>query len=161
MPFYIVPGDLILGALLLAPFSFDTYKQMVAGAVGGGFVPWQAGASTSIGRLQVILGREVGVHFYGFLSGSQQIRMSNPNLPYKQLTELVDLRTIQVEAPIIEWRPFRLFTADQSTRLVVQFYGAVDIPVYWKSNNVPPVQHNLPANWAVGFRGTFDWRYYY
>jgi hypothetical protein len=161
MPFYIIPGDLILGALLIAPFSFDTYQQMVAGAVAGGFIPWQAGASTSIGRLQFVLGREVSVHFYGFMSGSQKIRMSNPNLPYRQLSELVDLRTIQVEAPIIEWRPFRIFTADQSTSLVVQFYGALDVPVYWRSNNVPPAQHNLPTNWAIGFRGTFDWRYFY
>ncbi len=161
MPFYIIPGDLILGALLIAPFSFDTYQQMVAGAVGGGFIPWQAGASTSIGRLQLVLGRELGVHFYGFLSGSQKIRMSNPNLPYRQLSELIDLRTIQIEAPIIEWRPFRIFTVDQSTSMVVQFYGAVDVPVYWRSNNIPPAQHNLPTNWAVGLRGTFDWRYYY
>ncbi len=161
MPFYLLPGDLILGALLVAPFSFDTYQQMVVTAVGGGLIPWQAGVSTSIGRLQFVLGREVGVHFYGFLSGGQQIRMSDPTLPGRQLSELVDARTIQIEVPIFEWRPFRTFSLDQSSSMIVQVYGAVDVPVYWRSNSVPPTPLDLPTNVAVGVRGAFDWRFYY
>jgi hypothetical protein len=160
MPFYLLPGDLILGAIFVAPFSMQTFTQMAVVAGNGGLVPWQAGIATTVGRFQFILGREVGVQFYGFGSGSQKILV-----PYEstnqQAAELLDLRSILVEAPIVEWRPFRTFSVDQSSSMVVQFYGAADIPVYWKSHLTPPTTHDLRTRWGLGLRVAFDWRYYY
>ena len=65
MPFYLVPGDL----LLLAPlyfFSPDDYTDMAVTASNGGLIPWQNGWATRIGRFQFVLGRELGATFYGY-----------------------------------------------------------------------------------------------
>lgn len=161
LPFYVIPGDLILGALLIAPFSLQTYTQMAVVAGNGGVIPWQSGIATDFGRFQFILGREVGVNFYGFGSGSQKILVPYADDQSNQLAELLDLRSIQVEAPIVEWRPFRTFSVDQSSSMVVQFYGAADIPVYWKSHLTPPTTYDLKTRWGLGVRVAFDWRYYY
>ena len=60
MPFYLVPGDL----LLMSPLYFfdpEAYSKMAVTASNGGLIPWQLGMSTRIGRFQFVLGRELGV----------------------------------------------------------------------------------------------------
>ena len=67
MPFYLIPGDL----LLLSPLYFmspTTYQNMAVTAGNGGLIPWQLGWATRFGRFQFVLGREIGVTFYGELS---------------------------------------------------------------------------------------------
>ena len=67
MPFYLIPGDL----LLLSPMYFlspTTYTNMAVTAGNGGLIPWQAGWATRFGRFQFVLGRELGATFYGELS---------------------------------------------------------------------------------------------
>jgi hypothetical protein len=52
MPFYLIPGDL----LLLSPLYFvspETYTGMAVTAGNGGVIPWQAGWATGIGPLPV------------------------------------------------------------------------------------------------------------
>ena len=64
MPFYLVPGDL----LLLSPLYFvspDGYESMAVTAANGGLLRWQLGWATRFGRYQFVLGREIGVTFYG------------------------------------------------------------------------------------------------
>src|SRR6185295_12776957 len=72
MPFYLFPADL----LLLSPIYFvspATYTNMAVVASNGGLIPWQAGIATPIGRFQFVLGRELGVTFYGVLSNDSLI----------------------------------------------------------------------------------------
>ena len=66
MPFWLIPGDLLLAAPLVAPFDMNRYTKMAMRAASGGLIPWQAGLSTFFGRVQFILGREVGVQFFGY-----------------------------------------------------------------------------------------------
>ena len=64
MPFFLIPGDLFL----LSPLYFiapDRYMQMAVTASNGGLIPWQSGWATPIGRFQFVLGRELGVTFFG------------------------------------------------------------------------------------------------
>jgi hypothetical protein len=42
---------------------------MAVTAANGGLIPWQLGWATRFGRFQFVLGREVGVAFYGLQSG--------------------------------------------------------------------------------------------
>jgi hypothetical protein len=55
MPFYVIPGDL----LLMSPLYFidrKTYTNMAVTAANGGLIPWQSGWATAIGRFQLVLG---------------------------------------------------------------------------------------------------------
>jgi hypothetical protein len=64
MPFWLLPGDLLLALPLLA-LAPDTYAKMAVVAANGGLIPWQAGIAPPLGRCQFVLGREVGVALYG------------------------------------------------------------------------------------------------
>ena len=64
MPYYLIPGDL----LFLSPMYFfnpEKYTQLAVTASNGGLFGWQQGWATGIGRFQFVLGRELGVTFYG------------------------------------------------------------------------------------------------
>src|SRR6478735_3342628 len=66
MPFYVIPGDL----LFLSPMYFTNrqkYTELAVTAANGGLLGWQQGYATSIGRFQFVLGRELGITWYGLL----------------------------------------------------------------------------------------------
>lgn len=161
MPYYLIPGDLILGAILIAPFSVTTFTDMAVTASNGGLLSWQSAIATDIGRFQFMFGREVGVHFFGFTKASQEIWMPFKNTNNELLSDLVELRSLLVEAPIIEWRPYRTFSEDQHSSLVVQISGVADVPLYWKSMLRPNATVDLDTRYGLNLRIAFDWRYYY
>jgi hypothetical protein len=73
----------------------------------------------------------------------------------------VALRSLQVELPILEYRPFRAFALAQSSGLLLQFYAGFDTPL--QSSVLFPAGAPKPALRTVGLGGlrvVFDWRYY-
>lgn len=161
MPYYLIPGDLILGAIFIAPFSANTFTDMAVTASNGGLLSWQSAIATDIGRFQFMFGREVGVHFFGFTKASQEIWMPFKNTNNELVSDRVELRSLLVEAPIIEWRPYRAFSEDQHSSLVVQISGVADVPLYWKSMLRPNATVDLDTRYGLNLRIAFDWRYYY
>ena len=157
MPFYVVPFDLLLlSPLYLA--SPDTYKNICVAAGNGGFVPWQAGWATALGRFQIVIGREVGLTFYGLRGADELVAPGDtPGSIW-----LVGVRSTAIELPILEFRPYRQFSANQSSALLVQLFTGVDMP---RGGQVvlPAGAPNVPLHnvWFVGVRVAFDWRYYY
>jgi len=157
MPFWLVPLDLLITSPLffIAP---DTYASMAVTAGLGGLIPWQAGIETGIGRFQFILGREIGLTLYGRGKQKDAILVPIDN----DETALLNFKSIQLDFPIVEYRPFRTFSLDQSSSLVIQLNFGVDIPhnesvVLPEGIETPEL---LPV-WYVGFRAAFDWRYYF
>ncbi|WP_130434929.1 hypothetical protein [Rivibacter subsaxonicus] len=153
MPFYLIPGDL----LLLAPLYFfdpERYTAMAVTAGNGGLIPWQAGWATPIGRFQLVAGRELGVAFYGLRGNDRLLAPGDP-------TQLVELRSTYFDLPILEYRPYRAFASNQSSTVLFQLFVGADVP---RSGNVvsppglPPVE--LKTVWSGGLRLVFDWRYY-
>lgn len=158
MPFYLLPLDLLITAPILLIASPDTYASMAVTAGLGGLIPWQAGIETSIGRFQFILGREFGVAFYGRGETIDAILV-----PIEENeTVLVNYKSTQLDFPILEYRPFRTFSLDQSSSLVTQISVGVDIP-YDETAVLPEGSEtpDLRPVWYVGLRIAFDWRYYW
>jgi hypothetical protein len=157
MPFYVLPADL----LLLSPmylFKPDTYTKMAVTATNGGLLRVQQGIATPLGRFQFVLGRELGVTFYG-LEGDDQLVApgAEPGSPAR----IVSFKSTSFELPIFEFRPYRAFSTNQSSSLMFQFYGGVDIPSDGSVDlpvGAPPV--DLKTIWFLGIRLMFDWRYY-
>jgi len=160
-PFWLIPLDLILTAPFLLPTAPETYTGMAAIAGNGGLIPWQSGIATSFGRFQAILGREIGVSFYGYLKTADRVLIPVGD-PALEEAILLDMRSVQLEFPVLEYRPFRSFSLDQTSSLVVQLYGSVDIPT-GVSNVYPPgyPAPELRSVWQAGVRVAFDWRYYW
>jgi hypothetical protein len=159
MPFYLIPGDL----LLLSPLylvSPKTYQGMAVAAVNGGLIPWQLGWATRFGRFQLVLGREIGVTFHGL--GSREETLLAPGVPPGSGPRVVEFESTYVEVPILEYRPYRSFDTTQSSALMLQLVGGVDIP-NGGSVVYPPgaPRADLDRVYSVGVRLTFDWRRYF
>jgi hypothetical protein len=157
MPFYLLPFDLLITAPILVWAAPDVFQSMAVISANGGLIPWQSGIATPIGRFQFMLGREIGASLYG--SGEQKDGLL---MPIDDSIYLISMKSIQFDFPILEYRPFRHFTLDQSSDLLLQIMFGVDIPYSYSieaPDNAPaPV---LKPVWFVGMRLAFNWRSYF
>lgn len=161
LPYYLIPGDLlVLGPIMMALFP-KSLNKVITTAGQGGLIPWQSGIISPIGRFQFILGREVGVYFYGSVKGVDAFLIPDNTTGSGQLA-LLTMKTTRFEFPFLEYRPVKTFSRKQSASMLVQFYGGVEFPgkVTMKS---PPGIDPLQLNpiWMMGVRLGFDWRYYF
>ena len=161
VPFWLVPFDLLLAAPILGPTDPESFTRMATIAGNGGLIPWQSGLGTSFGRFQFVLGREVGVHLYGYLKSGDRFLIPYGD-PQQQDAVLGNLRSVQLDFPVVEYMPFRRFSTDQSSSVVLQFFGSVDIPVrvteiFPAGTPEPP----LRSVWQAGVRAAFRWRNYF
>ena len=161
LPFWLIPGDLILGAILV-PFAPKTYERMAMAAASGGVIPWQTGLSTPLGRVQLVAGREIGVSFFGYSGGEDQLFVTNPGPAPGLSVTAISLRTIRFDVPLVEVRPFRGFATTQAAAVLIQFGVAFDKPT--KVSVLAPVGAPEPSLRTVNsayIRLAFDWRDYF
>jgi len=159
IPFWLIPGDLLIAGPFLYLFSPMTFKKMAVAAGNGGLIPWQSGLVTPIGRFQFILGREIGVCVYG--SGNGPDKFLIPDVGTQDEQVLTSMYSTQIDFPILEYRPLRTFSSRQSASLVLQISAGLDIP--GKTSVILPENAIIPevkTTWFIGFRLAFDWRYY-
>jgi hypothetical protein len=155
MPFYLLPGDLLLAAPLyfVAP---GAYQKMAVTAANGGLIPWQLGWATRFGRFQFVLGREIGAAFYDSSTAAA------PATTTSTTPILYSFKSTFVDLPVIEFRPYRAFDTRQSAQLIIQLYVGADIPS-GGDVTIPagtPREH-LKTVYSVGLRADFDWRRYF
>jgi hypothetical protein len=156
LPFWLLPFDLIYTApiLLVSPKS---YEKMAIQAANGGLIPWQSGIDTALGRLQFCAGREVGVTFFGYVGGEDQLLVSTDS----GSLVAVSLRSIEVEVSFVELRPLRTFATTQRATLLFQIGGGMDIPS--KVTALYPVgalAPDLKTTYFGYIKLAFDWRGY-
>ena len=158
MPFYLIPGDLLILSPLLA-ISPKTYQSVAVTAVNGGLIPWQLGWATRFGRFQFIAGREIGVAFYG------RQRSGHAAGARRTARQHAAARELQVDVPGLPAAripALRAFDVSQASEVLVQLFYGLDIP---SGGNVilpggaAPVR--LHRESSIGLRVVFDWRRYY
>jgi hypothetical protein len=161
LPYYLIPGDLlVLGPIMMAFFP-KALNKVITTAGQGGLIPWQTGIITPAGRFQFVLGREVGVYFYGATNGVDAFLIPNENDVDNQMS-LISMKTTRLDFPFLEFRPIRTFSRKQSASLLVQFYGGVEIPGKVTMKTTPEANPLKPKTiWMMGIRLGFDWRYYF
>jgi hypothetical protein len=158
MPFYLIPGDL----LLLSPLYFispSAYEDLAVTAVNGGLIPWQLGWATRFGRFQFVLGREIGAAFYGLgRTDTLLVPGVTPDAPPR----VISFKSTYLDFPVLEYRPYRAFDMTQTSEVRVQVFFGVDIP---HGGNVvsPPGAPGVKMQrvYSVGARAVFDWRRYF
>jgi hypothetical protein len=158
LPFWLVPGDMIVAAPILLFASPKSMTKMAVTAANGGLIPWQSGIASPIGRFQFVFGREVGVSLYGIGSRQQDaLLIPNPGSP----SYLVTYRSTKFDFPILEYSPVRTFSLNQSSSLIIQLTAGFDLPqvtsVILPAGEAPP---SLKTTWYGGIRILFDWRRY-
>jgi hypothetical protein len=161
LPFWLIPGDLIIAAPLLL-FAPQTYQQMAVAAGNGGLLPWQSAIATSIGRFQIMLGREVGFSFYGY---DETDRAFMPVFTTDSLKlEFVGFSSLYIDVPFLEYKPFRSFASSQSSGLIVQLFAGFDIPtssLVYRADGTTSPGPQLSTIVHAGLRFIFNWRYYW
>ena len=162
VPFWLIPGDLIVAVPLLALTTPHTLEKMAIVAGDGGLIPWQAGFSTFLGRVQFCLGREVGATFYGYSGGEDAfLALTITDTGTKKLVP-VSLRSIDFDIPIVEIRPFRDFSEHQTSALLFQIGAGADVPqkvtVHYPPGTPTP---DLKTSYYGYVRVFFDWRRYF
>jgi len=124
-PFWLVPGDLILAAPILLLTSPDKFTQMASVAATGGLIPYERRIHTPVGRLQFVLGREVGATFFGYTGGVDEF----VTLDSTGELIVVGYKSVVVEIPIVEWEPFRFYGSKQALGVRFQFGAGFDKPL--------------------------------
>lgn len=158
-PFWLIPGDIIAAAPVLAFVSRRTLERMAVRAGNGGLIPWQSVIPTPIGRFQFVLGREVNVSWYPLNTHNPTLLPTPGVAPVGQT--VVAIKSLQVDFPIVEYRPFRAFSRNQTSSLTFQIYSGFDTPT--ESEVLSPAgapSPQLRTIGLVGLRVAFEWRYY-
>lgn len=158
-PFWLIPGDLVATAPVLGLVSRRTLDRMAVQAGNGGLIPWQTGIATPIGRFQFELGREVNVSWYKLDTGNAMLLPTPGVAPFDRT--LVAVKSMEFDFPIVEYRPFRAFSRNQTSSLIVQLYAGFNKPT--ESEVVSPAGAPSPQLRTIGLAGirvAFDWRYY-
>jgi hypothetical protein len=158
LPFFLVPGDLLFAGPILALLSPKTLQKMAVTAVNGGLIPWQSGIATSIGRFQFVLGREIGVSFYGLGKTKDAIFVIDKT----GQSALVTYKSMKFDFPVIEYVPLRSFSENQASTLKLQVSIGVDIPKITQVI-VPNAYDPMVLNpvWNINARVLFNWRHYF
>jgi hypothetical protein len=161
LPFWLLPMDFLIAGPILLVASPSTLQNMAVVAGSGGVIPWQAGMATPVGRFQFVLGREVGLGIYGYGHGGDAFIIPTGVVDGTRQYSLLSLSTLQLDLPVLEYRPFRSFSSDQSSNLLFQLFSAIDLPL--KSSPIAPSNEPSPELrpvWYGGLRLSFDWRHY-
>lgn len=163
LPFYLLPGDLLILAPILYFIDQEALTNVGVTAVNGGLIPWQSGIETSFGRFQFVLGREVAVYFYGRTKERDALFNISTNEQGQEQLNILSYRSTLFEFPIVEYRPFKTFDVGQRSSMFIQLYGGFDIPSnieVLESTGNSESTPELKTVWSLGLRLIFDWRHY-
>ena len=167
LPFFLIPGDLIILAPILALTSPNAMQKVVTAAGNGGLIPWQTGLPTPIGRFQFVLGREMAVSMYGSGRGPDPYIVTLKGKTDEEFDEqgYFSMYTTRFEFPIVEYRPFRTYSSRQTGSLLFQLHAGFDIPgkraTIWVPDNYHGGLPDTRTMWFAGIRLVFDYRYYF
>lgn len=129
LPFWLIPGDLVVLAPVLAATSRPTLTKVAMRAASGGVIPWQRTFSTGIGSFEAVVGRSVEMSMFGVLGGATLGWAPWENSPAGSLAIFpVSFRSVTLAFPALEYTPFRSVSQNLSSALRLRLGYAVDIP---------------------------------
>jgi hypothetical protein len=164
LPFWLIPGDTLVLAPLLALVAPKALSDVGVAAASGGLLPYERSFLTGAGSFQIIAGREVQATLFGYLGKSSVPLYIAPIGTHADGTTeygVVSQKSIALAFPIVEWTPFRAFATQITFATAVQLGFGVELPL--KVNIEYPTGRPSPSpppSWAVFLRGEFDGRYF-
>jgi hypothetical protein len=127
LPFWVLPGDLVLATPILAFTNPTALKKMGIRAADGGVIAIQRRISTGVGAFQFMAGREVGVTLFGYVEKDAFLAVIEG--PSGRTVEPIAVKSIQWEFPLIEYRPFREYGSRYTYATFLQIGAGLDRPV--------------------------------
>jgi hypothetical protein len=164
MPFWLIPGDMLVLGPILALAAPSALSDVGVAAASGGVIPYERSFQTSAGSFQVIVGREVQATLFGYLGDANLPLYIAPIAKNPDGTNqygVVSQKSIGLAFPLVEWTPFRAFATQLTFAAVVQLGFGVELPL--STHVVYPAGAqplDAPPAWSVFLRGQFDGRYF-
>ena len=160
IPFWLIPGDLLVAAPVLAFTDVTLLKKMGIQAADGGLLTLQRKLATPIGRVQFVVGREVSATLFGF--GTKDAFLAIEDTPAGKQLVPIAVKSIEWEFPILEYRPFREYGTRYVFSALMQIGGGFDHPlssvVVGQPDATPPA---LRTRYFGFLRIFFDGRRYF
>lgn len=161
LPFFLLPGDTLLLAPVLALVSPRALSFVALEAANGGLIPWQTSVRTRAGVFQVVLGRQVSATFYGLLSDIIEfVPATAPD--GSDALAFARARSLSLSFPVVEWTPFRTFATQLTYATPIQLGVRLEVPLTYTL--LAPAEVTLkpvPLGWSVFLRLQFDARYFF
>jgi hypothetical protein len=155
-PYWLIPGDLFLAGPVLLLVDLNLYKSMGIIAANGGLLGLQPILLTSMGTFQFVLGREVNVMLFNGDDRVLSFEGGDPDAVSSYAA--FDVNSVKVDAPVFNYQPFRSFSNNLTSALVLQLGGAVDFP---RATNARTGEEVSPGNaYSVYLRLTLESRWY-
>jgi hypothetical protein len=127
LPFWLIPGDLVLAAPVLAFTDPKTLEKMGIVAADGGLIPWQRRFATPVGDVQFVAGREVGVTLFGY--GTKDAFLAVVGPPEDPELLPIAVKSLQWDFPVFEWRLFREYGTRYTFATFAQLGLGFDKPI--------------------------------
>jgi len=156
LPFWLIPGDLVLAAPVLAFIDPKTFEKMAITAADGGLIPWQRRIALPVGDFQFVAGREVGVTLFGY--GTKDAFLGVVGGPENPEIVPLAVKSLQWDFPVLEYRPFREYGTRYTFATFLQFGLGFDKPisavlVEQPGVPAPPLQTRYLAYLRIFFDG--------
>lgn len=160
MPFWLIPGDLLLAAPILYFASPHDLTKMGILAADGGLIPWQRILATPIGDFQLVVGREIAVTLFDMNNDTLFFGYAGTDTNGLATYNPTHVRSLLFEFPLVQYRPFRAFAGGLGGSITTQFGIGFETPIL-----VSPRRSDLPAphiddTFVIFFRLFFDGRAY-
>jgi hypothetical protein len=158
MPFYVVPFDLIVLAPVLMLTSPQAAQSVVFAAAAGGLLPFERKFETDIGTFQFMAGREIGITLWGYTGHVNQFIQTPTANP--DTWRLVEYKSIELDFPVFEYIPPRVFATTLSLAAEFQLGFNVEFPQggAYVADGQP---FGLGPSWNVYLRFRLDARKYF
>ena len=125
MPFWLIPGDLLVLAPILGLVAPTELTRVAIRAAGGGLIPWQRTFATPLGHLEFVVGRVVHATLWG--KGRAFSTYELPDADEAQGGQ-TDFRSLTLQFPLLELTPFRTLAQTLSASVQLQISYALEVP---------------------------------
>jgi hypothetical protein len=155
-PYWLIPGDLLLAGPVLLLVDLNLYKSMGIISANGGLLGLQPILLTSVGTFQFVLGREVNVFLF---NGDDRVLSFDGGDPDAVSSySAFDVNSVKIDAPVFNYQPFRSFSNNLTSALVLQLGGDIDFP---RATNARTGEEVSPGTaYSVYLRLTLESRWY-
>jgi hypothetical protein len=164
MPFWVLPGDMLVLGPLLALVSPRRLTNVAMAAASGGLIPYERTIDTRVGTFQLIVGREVQATLFGYLGDSSvplYIAEIGTAADGSRQFGVVAEKSISIEFPVIEWTPFRETATQLAFSGHLQLGFGIELPLGTEvlfPDSAPPVSPTIV--WSVFLRLPIEIRYF-
>ncbi len=160
MPFWLIPGDMLILGPVLALASPAALSKVGVEAASGGLIPYAQSFSTGAGYFQVVAGREARAVLFGYFNDVLGVvpggTLPDGSNPYA----VVQFKAVQLEFPVLEWTPFRTFATQLTFAAQLQLGFSVGLIASQEVLYPVGATFSTGPGWSIWLRGVFDGRYF-